>query len=244
MCGVPFHAVDGYLARLVRKGYRVAICEQVEDPRKAKGLVKREVTRVVSPGTFTDAELPRRARAGVPGGARRPTGGDRRRGWRSLRRLHRRVRARPSTLAPSAGRRCSDELRVLRPRELLAADGDSTLDALLPDGRPLAAIRDARRALDVRARGARRALCEQLRTRVARQATGSTTHAAAVGRRRARQLPARHAAGRARARARHQPSRAARDRAADRSGHAAAPRSRRRRRRRPRRLAARELDRR
>src|SRR3954471_23315072 len=55
MCGVPFHAVDGYIARLVRKGYRVAICDQVEDPRKAKGLVKREVTRVVSPGTFTDA---------------------------------------------------------------------------------------------------------------------------------------------------------------------------------------------
>ena len=43
MCGVPFHAVDGYLARLVRKGYRVAICEQVEDPRKAKGVVRREV---------------------------------------------------------------------------------------------------------------------------------------------------------------------------------------------------------
>src|ERR671919_2259741 len=55
MCGVPFHAVDGYLAKLVRKGFRVAICEQVEDPRKAKGLVKREVVRVVSPGTLTDA---------------------------------------------------------------------------------------------------------------------------------------------------------------------------------------------
>ena len=55
MCGVPFHALDTYLARLVRKGYRVAICEQVEDPRKAKGVVKREVTRIVSPGTFTDA---------------------------------------------------------------------------------------------------------------------------------------------------------------------------------------------
>src|SRR6188768_4571306 len=49
MCGVPFHAVDGYLARMVRKGYRVAICDQVEDPKKAKGVVRREVTRVVSP---------------------------------------------------------------------------------------------------------------------------------------------------------------------------------------------------
>jgi DNA mismatch repair protein MutS len=55
MCGVPFHAVDGYIARLVKKGFRVAICEQVEDPRKAKGIVKREVVRVVSPGTLTDS---------------------------------------------------------------------------------------------------------------------------------------------------------------------------------------------
>src|SRR5258708_8542544 len=55
MCGVPFHAVDGYITRLVKKGFRVAICDQVEDPRKAKGLVKREVVRVVSPGTLTDA---------------------------------------------------------------------------------------------------------------------------------------------------------------------------------------------
>ena len=55
MCGVPFHAADGYITRLVKKGYRVAICEQVEDPKKAKGVVKREVVRVVSPGTLTDA---------------------------------------------------------------------------------------------------------------------------------------------------------------------------------------------
>jgi DNA mismatch repair protein MutS len=55
MCGVPFHAVDGYIARLVKRGFRVAVCDQVEDPRKAKGLVRREVVRVVSPGTLTDA---------------------------------------------------------------------------------------------------------------------------------------------------------------------------------------------
>jgi DNA mismatch repair protein MutS len=55
MCGIPYHAADSYIARLVRKGYRVAICEQVEDPKKAKGVVKREVVRVVSPGTLTDA---------------------------------------------------------------------------------------------------------------------------------------------------------------------------------------------
>jgi DNA mismatch repair protein MutS len=55
MCGVPFHAADGYIARLVKKGFRVAVVEQMEDPKKAKGLVRREVVRVVSPGTLTDA---------------------------------------------------------------------------------------------------------------------------------------------------------------------------------------------
>jgi DNA mismatch repair protein MutS len=55
MCGVPYHALDTYLARMIKKGFRVAICDQVEDPRAAKGLVRREVVRVVSPGTFTDA---------------------------------------------------------------------------------------------------------------------------------------------------------------------------------------------
>ena len=55
MCGVPHHAADTYIARLVKKGFRVAVCEQMEDPKKAKGLVRREVVRVVSPGTLTDA---------------------------------------------------------------------------------------------------------------------------------------------------------------------------------------------
>ncbi len=54
MCGVPFHAADTYIARLVKKGFRVAICEQVEDPKRAKGVVRREVVRVVSPGTLVD----------------------------------------------------------------------------------------------------------------------------------------------------------------------------------------------
>lgn len=57
MCGVPHHALAGYLGRLVDRGYRVAICDQVEDPRKARGLVRREVTRVVTPGTVMDAAL-------------------------------------------------------------------------------------------------------------------------------------------------------------------------------------------
>src|SRR5512138_2288816 len=57
MCGVPYHAAEGYIAKLIRKGYKVAICDQMEDPRKAKKLVRREVTRVVTPGTAADASL-------------------------------------------------------------------------------------------------------------------------------------------------------------------------------------------
>jgi len=62
MCGVPHHAADGYIARLVARGHKVAICEQVEDPKQARGLVKREVVRVVTPGTILDpAALPEKA---------------------------------------------------------------------------------------------------------------------------------------------------------------------------------------
>jgi len=56
MCGVPHHVIDNYVNKLVKKGYKVALCDQVEDPRKAKGLVKRAITRVVTPGTITDME--------------------------------------------------------------------------------------------------------------------------------------------------------------------------------------------
>ncbi|MCH5209865.1 MAG: DNA mismatch repair protein MutS [Oscillospiraceae bacterium] len=57
MCGVPFHSASVYIAKLIEKGYKVAICEQVEDPKMAKGIVKREVIRVVTPGTVVDEEL-------------------------------------------------------------------------------------------------------------------------------------------------------------------------------------------
>ncbi len=58
MCGVPFHSVDGYLAKLIKKGYRIAICDQMEDPKKAVGIVKREVTKILTPGTvLSDAVL-------------------------------------------------------------------------------------------------------------------------------------------------------------------------------------------
>ena len=57
MCGVPFHSADGYVAKLIEKGYKVAICEQTEDPKKAKGIVKRDVIRIVTPGTVLDTNI-------------------------------------------------------------------------------------------------------------------------------------------------------------------------------------------
>ena len=57
MCGVPFHSVNPYIAKLINKGYKVAICEQMEDPALAKGIVKREVVRVITPGTVTELSM-------------------------------------------------------------------------------------------------------------------------------------------------------------------------------------------
>ena len=57
MCGIPYHAVEGYLNKLVANGHKVAICEQVEDPKLAKGLVRREVIRIVTPGTVLSSNM-------------------------------------------------------------------------------------------------------------------------------------------------------------------------------------------
>ena len=57
MCGVPYHSCEGYIARLIAKGYKVAICEQMEDPAKAKGLVKRDIIRVITPGTVIESSM-------------------------------------------------------------------------------------------------------------------------------------------------------------------------------------------
>jgi DNA mismatch repair protein MutS len=119
MCGVPFHAVDGYIARLVRKGFRVAICDQVEDPASAQGLVRREVVRVVTPGTVTEEELldPRRANHLV---AVRPEGELVGLAWADL-----------STGAFQAAdvpwERLADEMDRLAPRECLYAELDLEL---------------------------------------------------------------------------------------------------------------------
>ncbi|WP_123040680.1 DNA mismatch repair protein MutS [Cohnella candidum] len=61
MCGVPYHSAEGYIARLIEKGYKVAICEQVEDPKAAKGVVRREIVRIVTPGTVMDTKAAQEA---------------------------------------------------------------------------------------------------------------------------------------------------------------------------------------
>ena len=62
MCGIPFHAATNYISRLVNKGFKVAICEQVEDPSQAKGIVKRDVIKVITPGTYSETTGPDRGR--------------------------------------------------------------------------------------------------------------------------------------------------------------------------------------
>jgi len=57
LAGIPYHALDAYLAKLIRAGHKVAVCDQVEDPKQAKGLVKREITRVVTPGTIIEPAM-------------------------------------------------------------------------------------------------------------------------------------------------------------------------------------------
>ncbi|HUR21282.1 MAG TPA: hypothetical protein VMZ90_10765, partial [Vicinamibacterales bacterium] len=126
MCGMPYHAVDGYLSRLIRKGYRVAICEQVEDPKKAKGVVKREVTRVVSPGTFTDAGyLDAREPAFLAAVVHQPPG---RYGVACLDVSTGEFSAAEFDALPAV----SAELAVLRPKEILVADDLAIEEILSP----------------------------------------------------------------------------------------------------------------
>ena len=57
MCGVPYHSAEGYIAKLIEKGYKVAICEQIQDPSEAKGIVERDVVRVITPGTLLESSM-------------------------------------------------------------------------------------------------------------------------------------------------------------------------------------------
>ena len=154
MCGVPFHAADGYIGRLVRRGFRVAICDQVEDPKKAKGVVKREVTRVVSPGTLTDAGYldarePAFCLAIAPTGDGAGRSGDA--GTIGVALLD--VSTGEFLAAEYAGdtgrQALNEEVQVLRPREIVAAQG-TDLAALLPEAAPAESSGHADRVVGVR----------------------------------------------------------------------------------------------
>jgi len=116
MCGVPYHAAENYIAKLIRKGFKVAICEQMEDPRLAKKLVKREVTRVVTPGTAADAQLGAEENTFLACVAQQ---GDVL-GLAVLDLSTGEFRA-TEFRGPDAPRRVREELLVLRPREVLFA---------------------------------------------------------------------------------------------------------------------------
>ena len=160
MCGVPYHAADGYIARLVRKGFRVAVCEQMEDPKKAKGLVRREVVRVVSPGTLTDASyLDAREPAFLMGIA--PAAGGPGYGVALLD-----VSTGEFTTAEYGGPDCrqalADELAVLRPREIVVPSGFDDVPKLVEELR-LSARTTTVEGWMFDPESARRSLLEQLR---------------------------------------------------------------------------------
>jgi DNA mismatch repair protein MutS len=141
MCGVPYHAADGYVARLVKKGFRVAVCEQMEDPKKAKGLVRREVVRVVSPGTLTDSSyLDAREPAFLMGivAAQPALGAEARSATAAgygvaLLDLSTGEFTAAEYLGADARQALADELAVLRPREIVAPEGFADPDALVQD---------------------------------------------------------------------------------------------------------------
>ena len=114
MCGVPYHAAEGYIAKLIRRGFKVAICEQVEDPRVAKKLVRREVTRVVTPGTAADSTLGSEENNFLAAVA----SVDDRAGFAALDLSTGEFRA-TEFAGEGAARRVKEELEQLRPKELL-----------------------------------------------------------------------------------------------------------------------------
>ena len=116
MCGVPYHAAEGYISKLIRRGFKVAICEQMEDARLAKKLVRREVTRVVTPGTAADSSLGSEENNFLAA----VTSVGERVGFAALDLSTGEFRA-TEFAGESAARRIQEELEQLRPRELLYA---------------------------------------------------------------------------------------------------------------------------
>src|SRR5689334_472275 len=129
MCGVPHHAAEGYISKLIRKGYKVAVCEQVEDPRLAKKLVRREVTRVVTPGTAADTTLGSEENNFLAAVA---TAGEAV-GFAALDLSTGEFRATEFRCA-DAGRRVREELAGLGPREVLYASSLPLLDSAANEG--------------------------------------------------------------------------------------------------------------
>jgi DNA mismatch repair protein MutS len=120
MCGVPYHAAEGYITKLIRKGFKVAICEQVEDPKLAKKLVRREVTRVVTPGTAADSALGAEENNFLAAVSRGTSKGTPVAGFAALDLSTGEFRATEFS-GDDAERRIWDELEQLRPREVLFA---------------------------------------------------------------------------------------------------------------------------
>jgi DNA mismatch repair protein MutS len=174
MCGVPFHAADGYITRLVKKGFRVAVCEQMEDPKKAKGVVRREVIRVVSPGTLTDAGyLDAREPAFLMAISQGTAGYG-----VALIDLSTGEFATAEYAGDEAQQTLADELSVLRPREILASPGVTGLSALLEELRIGATITQADE-WTFEYEASRRSLLDQLKTH-SLHAFGLEGHAAAI----------------------------------------------------------------
>jgi DNA mismatch repair protein MutS len=183
MCGVPHHAVDSYLGRLVKQGFRVAVCDQVEDPRKAKGIVKREIVRVVSPGTLTDTQyldarepaflmsLINRTPAPRAQAGAQPCWGA------ALLDLSTGEFSCAEYEGPIAAQALADEMRVLRPREVVAP-ADLDVRAIIEDaGMPPPVTRVEPWTFDLEA--ARRTLLDQFRTR-GLEGFGLDGHTAAI----------------------------------------------------------------
>jgi DNA mismatch repair protein MutS len=124
MCGVPYHAAEGYIAKLIRKGFKVAICEQMEDPRLTKKLVRREVTRVVTPGTAADSSLSSEENNFLGALARVAD----RVGFAALDLSTGEFRA-TEFQGADAARRIQEELAQLRPKELLYASAAPLFEA-------------------------------------------------------------------------------------------------------------------
>jgi DNA mismatch repair protein MutS len=137
MCGVPYHAAEGYISKLIRMGFKVAICEQMEDPRLAKKLVRREVTRVVTPGTAADSSLSSEENnflaAVVQTGERA--------GFAALDLSTGEFRA-TEFHGADAVKRIEDELQQLRPREVLYASSAPLLE-MNADSRGRLSLRDS-----------------------------------------------------------------------------------------------------